>query len=78
MKHKQLYARVMKAKSNNSKHLAGLKAKKTIIAKHGDGYYAKIGKKGGSRTDTRPKGFEADPALARRAGAKGGAARRKK
>lgn len=53
---------------------AGLKAKRTILAKHGDNYYARIGKKGGSRTDTRPKGFEADRALARIAGAKGGRA----
>lgn len=64
--------------ATKSKRAAGIKARNTIIAKHGEGYYARIGKKGGSRTDTRPKGFEADPALARRAGAKGGAASRKK
>ena len=60
-----------------SHHASGLKARDTIIARHGSNYYAKIGAKGGSRTDTRPKGFEADRALARRAGAKGGAASRK-
>lgn len=61
-----------------SHRAAGLKAKKTIISQHGSDYYARIGRKGGSRTDTRPKGFEADRALARIAGAKGGAASRKK
>lgn len=60
-----------------SHHASGLKAKATILAKHGSNYYARIGKKGGSRTDTKPKGFEADRALARRAGAKGGAASHK-
>lgn len=61
-----------------SHRASGIKARNTIIAKHGENYYARIGKKGGSRTDTKPKGFEADRALARRAGAKGGAASRKK
>lgn len=65
----------MATKANRA---AGLKAKRTILAQHGSDYYAKIGRKGGSRTDTRPKGFEADRALARLAGAKGGAASRKK
>lgn len=60
-----------------SHRASGIKARNTIIAKHGENYYARIGKKGGSRTDTKPKGFEADRALARRAGAKGGAASRK-
>ena len=65
-----------KASTSSAKRAAGLKAKRTIIQKHGSEYYARIGKKGGSRTDTKPKGFEADRALARRAGAKGGAASR--
>lgn len=60
--------------ATKSHRAAGLKAKQTILARHGDNYYARIGKKGGSRTDTRPKGFEADRALARIAGAKGGRA----
>lgn len=55
-----------------SKREAGLKAKAKILAKHGSDYYAKIGRKGGERTDTRPKGFEANRALARIAGRRGG------
>lgn len=73
---KHLYIEAM-ARKSTSKRAAGLKAKKTIIAQHGSEYYARIGKIGGSRTDTKPKGFEADRALARRAGAKGGAASRR-
>ena len=64
-------------RTSASKRAAGLKAKRKIIAAHGSEYYAQIGKIGGSRTDTKPKGFEADRALARRAGAKGGAASRR-
>ena len=64
--------------ATKSHRASGLKARNTIIAKHGENYYARIGKVGGSRTDTKPKGFEADRALARRAGAKGGQASRKK
>lgn len=60
--------------ATKSHRAAGIKARNTILAKHGSQYYARIGKKGGSRTDTRPKGFEADRALARIAGAKGGRA----
>lgn len=60
--------------ATKNRRAAGIKARNTIIAKHGEQYYARIGKKGGSRTDTRPKGFEADRALARIAGAKGGRA----
>lgn len=60
--------------ATKSHRAAGIKARDTILAKHGSQYYARIGKKGGSRTDTRPKGFEADRALARIAGAKGGRA----
>jgi general stress protein YciG len=75
MEHKQWHSKGMATKSHRA---AGLKAKRTILSSHGSDYYAKIGRKGGSKTDTRPKGFEADRALARIAGAKGGAARRKK
>ena len=57
---------------SKEKRQAGLKAKRKMIAEHGSGYYSRIGKKGGSRTDTRPKGFEADRALARIAGKRGG------
>lgn len=73
--HKQWHSKGMATKSHRA---AGLKAKRTILSSHGSDYYAKIGRKGGSKTDTKPKGFEADRALARIAGAKGGAARRKK
>ena len=62
--------------ATSSHRASGIKARNTILARHGENYYARIGKKGGSRTDTKPKGFEADRALARRAGAKGGAASR--
>lgn len=64
--------------ATTTRRAAGLKAKRTIIAEHGANYYARIGKKGGQQTNTRPKGFEANRALARIAGAKGGAASRKK
>ena len=64
--------------ATKSHRAAGLKAQRTIISQHGSDYYARIGRKGGSRTDTRPKGFEADRALARIAGAKGGSASRSK
>ena len=41
-------------------------------AELGSQYYATIGRKGGLKTGTKPKGFEANPALARIAGRKGG------
>ena len=68
----------MTKRTVESRRAAGLKAKATMISEHGSQYYAKIGKKGGSRTNTKPKGFEANPALARIAGAKGGRALRSK
>lgn len=49
----------------------GLKAAKTNLEKYGEGFYAEIGKKGGSVTGVK-KGFAANPALARVAGGKGG------
>ena len=49
-----------------------IKAAKTMRAKYGKNYFERIGKKGGSRTDTKPKGFEANRSLARIAGARGG------
>ena len=57
---------------SSSKRAAGLKAKATILASHPKDYYARIGRIGGSRTETKPKGFEANRSLARIAGAKGG------
>lgn len=50
----------------------GIKAAKTMRAKYGKNYFERIGKKGGSRTNTKPKGFEANRSLARIAGARGG------
>lgn len=57
--------------------MAGTKAgaKKTAatnIERHGEDFYRRIGAMGGSRTDTKPKGFAANPELAKIAGAKGG------
>lgn len=46
-------------------------------SRYGSNYFKNIGRKGGSRTDTKPKGFEADRALARIAGARGGRASHK-
>lgn len=42
------------------------------MRKRGKDYYAKIGRIGGSAIATKPKGFAANPELARIAGAKGG------
>lgn len=49
----------------------GKKAAATNKEKYGDKFYANIGRKGGSNGHTG--GFAANPELARRAGAKGGA-----
>lgn len=48
----------------------GMKAAATNKIRHGDDFYARIGKKGGHNGHTG--GFAANPALARIAGAKGG------
>lgn len=48
----------------------GLRAAQTNIARHGKGFYAKIGAIGGKNGTTG--GFAANPELARIAGAKGG------
>lgn len=48
----------------------GLKAKKTIVERHGNDWYAKIGQIGGRNGHTG--GFAANPELARIAGAIGG------
>ena len=50
----------------------GQKAAATNLERHGRNFYRRIGAMGGSRTDTKPKGFAANPELARNAGAKGG------
>lgn len=48
----------------------GKKAAATNKLRHGDGFYARIGKKGGEKGHTG--GFAANPKLARVAGRKGG------
>ena len=48
----------------------GMKAAKTNLKRHGKGFYARIGRKGGKNGHTG--GFAANPALARIAGKKGG------
>lgn len=48
----------------------GLKTAATNKAKYGEGFYAKIGARGGRNGHTG--GFAANPELARLAGAKGG------
>lgn len=50
----------------------GKKAAATNKERYGKDWYAKIGRKGGSKTNTLPKGFAANRELARIAGAKGG------
>jgi len=50
----------------------GLKARETTRKRHGADFYARIGAKGGSTPTIEPKGFAADPELAREAGRKGG------
>lgn len=50
----------------------GRKAAKTNKVLYGDGFYARIGAKGGRNGHTG--GFAANPELARKAGAKGGKA----
>lgn len=48
----------------------GLKAKKTIIERHGSDWYRKIGRIGGRNGHV--KGFAVNPELAKRAGSIGG------
>lgn len=54
----------------------GLKAATTNKLRHGDDFYSRIGKKGGSRS-TPTGGFGADHERARIAGAKGGSISRR-
>lgn len=53
----------------------GMKAAATNKARHGDGFYARIGAKGGRNGHTG--GFAANPELARLAGRKGGSISRR-
>ena len=55
----------------------GRKAAKTTRERHGDDFYAKIGKKGG-QNGYGMKGFAMNPELAREAGRKGGSISRRR
>lgn len=55
----------------------GLKASSTNRAKYGENFYKNIGSKGGSVITDKPKGFAANPELARRVGARIGLRTRK-
>lgn len=50
----------------------GLHAAATNKQLYGDDFYRKIGSRGGRQKPCKPRGFAANPALARVAGAKGG------
>lgn len=65
-------AKAVTKRTTPQRRADGIKAAKTMRAKYGKNYFERIGKKGGSRTNTRPKGFEANRSLARIAGARGG------
>lgn len=65
-------AKAVTERTTPQRRADGIKAAKTMRAKYGKNYFERIGKKGGSRTNTRPKGFEANRSLARIAGARGG------
>ena len=65
-------AKAVTERTTPQRRADGIKAAKTMRAKYGKSYFERIGKKGGSRTNTKPKGFEANRSLARIAGARGG------
>ena len=65
-------AKAVTERTTPQRRADGIKAAKTMRAKYGKNYFERIGKKGGSRTTTKPKGFEANRSLARIAGARGG------
>ena len=50
----------------------GIKTSAIVKKRYGNNYYASIGSKGGSTKTNLPKGFAANPELARVAGANGG------
>lgn len=52
--------------------IGGLKCAKSNKEKFGEDWYREIGRKGGCKATTKPKGFAANPGLARSAGAAGG------
>lgn len=65
-------AKAVTERTTPQRRADGIKAAKTMRAKYGKNYFERIGKKGGSRTNTKPKGFEANRSPARIAGARGG------
>lgn len=65
-------AKAVTERTTPQRRADGIKAAKTMRTKYGKNYFERIGKKGGSRTNTKPKGFEANRSLARIAGARGG------
>lgn len=65
-------AKAVTERTTPQRRADGIKAAKTMRAKYGKNCFERIGKKGGSRTNTKPKGFEANRSLARIAGARGG------
>ena len=50
----------------------GRKARDKNYKRYGEDFYRNIGRKGGSAPTEKPKGFAANPELARKAGAIGG------
>lgn len=52
--------------------LGGRKAAATNKEKHGEDFYQRIGRKGGSKSHPKTRAFAANPELAKTAGAKGG------
>lgn len=50
----------------------GKKAAKANLERHGQNYYSELGKLGGKAKHTKPRGFAANPELARLAGKRGG------
>jgi len=48
----------------------------TTKARYGDDFYVRIGRMGGSAPHSKPRGFAANPSLAREAGIKGGKLRK--
>ena len=53
-------------------HAGGVKTAKTNKQKHGKDFYKKIGSMGGRAEHTKPRGFAANPELAKMAGSIGG------
>lgn len=50
----------------------GKKAAKANLERHGQNYYSELGKLGGKAKHSKPRGFAANPELAKRAGKLGG------